>query len=337
MLNQSHPVLEALVENLNFGELLSSPTQVHGGLLHTMWRIEVPKGIYAVKQISKDIRLTPRVIKAYELSEQIAARFKEHGIPAVNALTFNRKHLIKIEDTGFLIYPWVNATSLDKDTVFEIKATKIAAMLAKMHRLNLQIPECEPSEFDVHSSQKIIALIDKASKEQCDFAPLLAEQKKWLIECNEKYQQAIVALSSMSVISHGDCDQKNVLWDIDNNPILIDWESARRLNPSYEIVNAALDWSGITTQQFNKALFQSMIKTYVQEGGKFKTQDLTAPVYGVFGNWINWMVYNIERACDSDSQEQRKMGADQVTQVIQTLLTLESEKQGLIQFIQRCT
>jgi hypothetical protein len=62
--------------------------------LHTMWRIETSKEIYAVKQLSKDIALTDeRVIKNYELSESIASRFSAQGIPAICAIEQSGKFL----------------------------------------------------------------------------------------------------------------------------------------------------------------------------------------------------------------------------------------------------
>jgi Ser/Thr protein kinase RdoA (MazF antagonist) len=39
---------------------------------------------------------------------------------------------------------------------------------------------------------------------------------------NEYYLNAIPILKQHLVVSHGDLDPKNVLWDVDNNPILID-------------------------------------------------------------------------------------------------------------------
>jgi hypothetical protein len=59
------------------------------------------------------------------------------------------------------------------------------------------------------------------------------------------------------------------------NPILIDWESARKLNPAYEIVNASLDWSGITTD-FDSKLFIKIIEDgthqeLLAKNGRYKT------------------------------------------------------------------
>lgn len=39
-----------------------------------------------------------------------------------------------------------------------------------------------------------------------------------------------------------------------------------------------------------------MIQTYSNSGGQLDKAVLEAAFNAVLGNWINWMVYNIERA-----------------------------------------
>jgi thiamine kinase-like enzyme len=90
-------------------------------------------------------------------------------------------------------------------------------------------------------------LAETSSNKSCEFSSKLNENLGNLLGANQKYHSAIDVLKENTVVSHGDLDQKNVLWDSENNPILIDWESARKLNPTYEIVNVALDWSGINS------------------------------------------------------------------------------------------
>jgi hypothetical protein len=98
--------------------------------------------------------------------------------------------------------------------------------------------------------------------------------------------------------------------------------NARKLNPTQEIVNACLDWSGITTN-FNKDLFFKMIRTYSVSGGNLDNNIVSAAFNAVLGNWINWMAYNIERACMSDL-EQKTLGIEQVTQVLSTIVQLKN-------------
>jgi hypothetical protein len=98
-----------------------------------MWRLDTDTGSYAIKQLSKDIDLQDdQVIKNYELSERIASRFMAQDIPGVCALSQSDKHLLIIDECGYLVYPWVNAKALGKDEINEDQALIIARLLAKM-------------------------------------------------------------------------------------------------------------------------------------------------------------------------------------------------------------
>ena len=103
--------LRFILNALGVGKATALPVRVYGGLLHIMWRIDTEKGTYAVKQLSRNIILTEAVKTHYELTEKIAQRFINAGIPAVCALEIGGKHLIQTDDAAFLVYPWVNAKS----------------------------------------------------------------------------------------------------------------------------------------------------------------------------------------------------------------------------------
>ncbi len=287
-----------------------------------MWRVETDRGVYAVKQLSPDINLSDqKSVENYDLTEHIASRFREKGIPAVSALAKSEKYLTVVEGVGFLIYSWVDAKMLDKGASPERYALKIARILARMHALNLDVPEISKPDFPVHTNDDLTELIQKAVECHCPFADLLKEKAPDLYAANDAYHKAIPTLRKHSVVSHGDLDQKNVLWDTQDNPILIDWESARKLNPVYEIVNASLDWSGITTN-FNQDLFIKMLQSYQNAGGAIDASAFDASFEGVLGNWIRWMAYNIERSCRLEEAEQRTMGMEQVTQVLSTIVRI---------------
>ena len=67
-MNQNH--LKSLCQHFNLGHQKQEPERVHGGLLHTMWRLNTDKASFAIKQLSKDIDLTDdRVIKNYVTSQ----------------------------------------------------------------------------------------------------------------------------------------------------------------------------------------------------------------------------------------------------------------------------
>ena len=256
-MNQTH--LKHVSQHFNLGQQIQTPEQVHGGLLHTMWRLDTDKGSYAIKQLSKDIDLkNDQVIKNYELSERIASRFVVYGISGVCAIAQSGKYLFMIDGAGFLVYPWVNAKALDQHAVSEPHALKIATHLAKMHYLNLDEPEIIQPEFYTHTKEKILELIDKAMRFNCPFTATLRRNQNNILAANESYQKAIPILKTHSIVSHGDLDQKNVLWDSSNNPILIDWEAACKIDPTYDMIGTAFNWS-CNTSSFDKDLDQKNV------------------------------------------------------------------------------
>ncbi|MDP1603841.1 MAG: phosphotransferase [Legionella sp.] len=304
--------IATICTHFEFGKLLAPPERVYGGLLHKMWRFEVEKGVYAVKQLAASINLANKaLIDNYNLTEKIASCFIQREIPGVCAI----EPLFIINGRGYLIYPWVKAKPLH--ALSEAHALQISEILARMHHIHLNIPEILAPQFDSHSTNYVRELTKKSVDYQCSFSKLLEAQLDELLLANSAYQQAISVLKKHVVVSHGDLDQKNVLWDENDRPVLIDWESARQLNPVYEIVNASLDWSGITTE-FNPDLFTKMLKAYKKAGGSIDQLSYEASFYGVLGNWINWLVYNIERSCTSDLSEQT-IGTEQVMQVLPTI------------------
>jgi thiamine kinase-like enzyme len=326
--------IKAIGAHFDLGLPTQETTRVHGGLLHTMWRLDTDKGSYAIKQLSKDIDLKNEcIIKKYELSEKIASRFIAKGIPGVCAIVQAGKYLFMIEGVGFLVYPWVNAKALEQYAVSEVRALKMAETLAKMHCLNLDEPEITQPEFYTHTREKILELIDKAEKFNCLFAKDLRENQHNLLLANQAYQNAIPILKKNVIVSHGDLDQKNVLWDSSNNPILIDWEAVCKIDPTYDIIVTAFNWSGIASD-FNKSLFFKIIEAYQNAGGVMNKDHIAAACCGVFG-WIDWLVYNIERSCVHGESEHKTMGIEQVSQTLAAIVRLQKLIPEIIKNLQR--
>ncbi|MBS0286702.1 MAG: phosphotransferase [Proteobacteria bacterium] len=327
-MNQTH--LVKMLEHFNLGQPIHAPQRVHGGLLHIMWHIDTSNGSYAVKQLSKNINLNDeKVVRNYELTECIAHQFANKGIPAVYAISKNGKHLFIVDNSGYLLYPWIDAKVLGQDAINQTRALEIACILAKIHLINLNLNDLDEPEFDIHSNQSLMELVDLAERKKVVFSDYLQNNLNNLLNINENYLNAIAMLNGNIVISHGDLDQKNVMWTAENKPLLIDWESARKLNPTYEIINAALDWSGITTK-FDIDLFRSMIKSYKDAEGIIDKESIDAAFWGVLGNWINWTVYNIKRVIEPQNIEEKKLGEAQVLQVLPIILNIYKIKHDLI-------
>jgi len=298
---------QKLCDLLSLGVMASCPTTVIGGLVNKVWHITTDTGAYAVKELRITNITGPQVLAYYETTEKIAEIFATHNIKSVAALLDNGQAVHYIDSAYFIVYPWVNAKNLDKDAISALHASKVAALLAKIHQLNLELPELTAPNWDIHEDSYIAALIEK-----CKGLPFTIPSA--IFTWNSAYKQAIPRLNEKLVISHGDLDQKNVLWDQNDNPILIDFESARMLNPTAEIIQVALDWSSVTSCQLDEEIFASIFASYFAAGGKIDG-DLDDAFYSYLGNTINWLLFNLNRCFDSAPLE-RKFAQDHVPEVI---------------------
>lgn len=321
--------LAKICQAFNLGAPMAEPSRVHGGLLHRMWKIKASAGLFAVKQLSSDTNLQDEAIRNnYELSEDIAARFVEKGISAVTALTSQGKHVFEVEGQYFLVYPWVNGGSIDAKIISEPHALKVAAMLAKIHQINLAVskPKEPPTTYTI---AYVLEILKKAEAHDCPFAADLRQHEQALIAINEAYNHAVMPLTQHQVMTHGDLDQKNVLWDEQQAPIVIDWEAATFVNPSYDLINVAFNWSGIITEKFDQELFLKMIDAYQKAGGVIDQQILPAAFDGAC-SWLHWLIYNVERACATEASEQKTIGIAQVIQTLDALLHMRQVTPGLL-------
>lgn len=317
----NHAYLDAICAHFSLGIPQKRPQKVLGGLLHTMWRVDTDKGAYAVKQLSPSIDLTnPQVIQRYEISEQTAAYYKQHGIPAVVALEKDSKHLFVVDGVGFLVYPWVNAKALDPHTVSESHALKIAELLARMHKLNPPRPLCSEPASIGYTQEHVNSWIYALERMGSSVVQRLKDSLHHLMGARDEYHAALPTLKEHEVVGHADLDQKNVLWDEHDNPIIVDWESVAMINPTYDMVNTALDWSGIGAN-FNKELFMSMVNTYHKASGLLNKDHLEAALNGALSR-VGWLMYITQRASQEDNATRKDDHAEHINEALAALVRL---------------
>ena len=320
-MNPDH--IQCLCSQLDLGTPSGRVSRVYGGFHHKMWRLQTTRHTYAVKQLSVDTNLRdPDTIDHYNVSEEIADAFSSHGISAIAALQGNTGYLQIIENTGYLVYPWSNAHALDRKQIDETHALKIARLLAKMHRANIVVPGAKATQFDIQPAETITALVHRASDCHILCTKSLNEQLQNFIDISASYSAAAQILEKHLLVGHGDMDQKNVLWDAMINPVVIDWESARELNPTYELINAALDWSGVASN-FNPDLFGKILSAYQQADGVIEGDSLQASFHCILGDWLIWLLYIVALSLDEEDPEQRAIEAEQIDFVLPTLLRLK--------------
>ena len=116
-------------------------------------------------------------------------------------------------------------------------------------------------------------------------------------------------------ICHRDLDPKNVMWN-NNNPIIIDWESASLSNPYRELIETALSWSGFLSNNFDENKFKVIIEEYIRNK-EFNHNRYTT----ICGNLINkfkWLNYNLKRSLGiiTNDIEEKKLAENEVIKTI---------------------
>ena len=64
-----------------------------------------------------------------------------------------------------------------------------------------------------------------------------------------------------------------------------------------------------------------MIEIYRKAGGVIHSDYINSACFGTF-SWINWLVYNIERACAEGQSDYKALSIEQVNQTLGTILQL---------------
>lgn len=340
---------------------MTSPMRVFGGLLHQVYRLQTAHGTFALKLLNPTILRYPNVRENFRLSERIAAVVAAAGLPAVAALPAavsiaadkaEPSPLHDISDGGaaaVMLYPWIDAKPNDSFASAGAERTrKIGSLLGRIHSLDLRFAELQPppapdtSETSSPAPQAAewAALIDRAERMQLPFAPrvraLLPQINAWR-QASREARTALLASSDLRptwVISHGDLDQKNVLWDWDKDesPHLIDWESAGYVQPAIEAVCAALDWSGQVVGRLDVAAFNAFLEGYRSAAPALTPHEIGCGLRAYSGNWCGWLQFNLQRAVDAATAdpEEQALGRREVESTLvllasaaETLPTLE--------------
>ncbi|MEH6568550.1 MAG: phosphotransferase [Halioglobus sp.] len=330
LLSEKPEHMSFLCEQLGLGIPAGVPERVLGGFHHKMWRLKTDRGLYAVKQLGPDTDATdPGTVDHYNVTESIAEAFAHRDISAIHALRRKADYLQIVAGAGYLVYPWTDAVAIDSKNLSGPHALKIAALMAKMHRADIQVSGLKDTPLASHAEDKILLLVDRAIACHARDYQHLEEHLPGLLAIASRQEEARHILARHRVICHGDLDQKNVLWSATGEPILIDWESARRLNATHETVLVALEWSGITSA-FEFALFEKFIAAYQEAGGVINPDLLPAAFDRISGNWLDWLMFNVGRTIDLADPEQRAVGAAQVDLALATLLRLEKFSTRLV-------
>ena len=317
MTDDINTLIYNLINKLNLGNIIDEPVRVMGGLLNRMYKVNTTSGIYAVKHLNPEVMKRKNAKENHILAEKIANIAKENHINCLPAKIINGTVLQEIEGNYFFIFDWFEGKSIKEDEITIEHVQKVSALLAKIHNTDFDEVknECNLGKeiTEVNWDFYISKVENKEVKE------LLLKKKEYLTELDKMSTNARKEILNNVVVSHRDLDLPNVLWDSNNIPTIIDWESSGVVNPCEELLETAWDWSG-GQEYFDEEKFKCFILTYKNNGGDLR--DLGKAIYSNFKNKSGWLEYNLKRVCKLEcvDDEEQKLGETEVIRVINEIV-----------------
>lgn len=260
--------LDKLCRSLHLGEMVVTPQSVSGGLLHRMYAVETTKGKFAIKALNSKIMERPTAMQNYINSEKIASIASKH-IPAHPAKIFNGTCMQNIENQYYLIFDWMEGTSLKPDEITVDHCENMGFILADLHATDFSALGIENHYTNNANEINWAFYFDKGQENSSVWVDLFHENMNKLYDWNARAKKAILLLADRMVVSHRDLEPKNVIWH-NETPMIIDWESAGTLNPFKDIVDSAIYWSKNGKGKIDKNRLLAFIFGYEKKYGNLQ-------------------------------------------------------------------
>ena len=313
--------IERLIQENNLGNSIKNIEKVTGGLSHRMYKVETDKEIYAVKELNTGVMQREKAYSNFVFSEKVTDIAKENGISAIGAIKFNNDIMVKIEDSCFMVFEWLDGKILKAEEITDKHCEIIGKMLAEIHNIDFsKIEDEERKKVETNSFDWKI-YISLAEEQDKPYIQELKGNIELLYELNKNSVKALEYAKNNLVISHTDLDRKNVMWQEDK-AFIIDWEASGYINPTIELIQVAWYWSGGDIENIDYNKFEKVINSYKQnyKGNIDNNIDIliNADVYG----GLAWLDYNLKRSLcieNNYDNEEIKLAENEVLQSLKEI------------------
>ena len=329
--------IERLILENDLGNKINNIDKVTGGLSHRMYKVETDKGIYAVKELNSGVMKREKAYSNFVFSEKVTDIAKDNGISAIGALKFNDDIMIRIDDSYFMVFEWLEGKILKAEEITDKHCEIIGNILAQIHNTDfskIEDDERKNIETDYFDWKKYVAPAEEQNK---PYIKDLKENIELLYELNKKSVEALEYAKNNLVISHTDLDRKNVMWQ-DEKAFIIDWEASGYINPTIELIQVAWYWSGGDIENIDYNKFERVINSYKQNynGTIDKNVDIliNADIYGGLA-WIN---YNLKRSLcieNNYDKEEILLAENEVIQSLKEIKYNVSQFEKIIEILKK--
>ncbi len=312
-------IIEKLIKECDLGEMLQIPKRVFGGLLNRMYKVKTDKGMYAVKLLNPEVMKRPTAMKRHLFAEKVSNFAKENGVSCLPAKIINDKTVQKVNGYYFLLFDWIEGKAIGDEELDLEKCEKVARELAKLYKVDFGNLKNETESYYEKTAIDWDFYAEKLTN--ANLKELLNKNKEKFHELDKRSIEALKIIEKNTVISHTDLDLPNILW-VNDEPVIIDWESAGLINPSMELIDTAWNWSG-GQNYFDIEKFKVFVKIYEENGGD--TSDFEKAIEANFKAKFGWLEYNLKRVCGIEciDEEEKNLGEKEVVRSIDEINKFE--------------
>ena len=231
----------------------------------------------------------------------------------------------EIDGEYFYLFDYYDGKPLRADAVTESHCWKMGRALAAIHDTDRKIGDQDHKQMSVDWDFYLSAM----EKADTRLYEMLRSCYAILVESQEKGNAARKKLPKILTVCHNDMDCKNVLWNGEDYRI-IDLECLSYNNPTMELFESALCWSGYEECRIDFRLFQTFLRGYASAGGALPEDWET--LYDCNNGRLEWLEYNLKRVLGIDcGDDEKQMGIGQVEETIRHIVYYAKMREQILE------
>ena len=320
-------IISELLIKCDLGSLLESPKKIEGGLLNKIFKVSTIRGNFALKLLNPEVIKRKDGLKNILFTEKVSNIAKLSGIKCIPAKEINNKLIHSIKGNYFLIFDWFDGKAINEEELTEDKIKKISKELCLLHKIDFSEVEKECDIFYELNEIDFDYYLSKIKNK--NIYNTVKEIKNKFSELDKESINSLKLLQKKQVISHRDLDLPNVLWNNEDNPVIIDWETSGWVNPTLEVIDTAWNWAG-GKDYFDKNKYKTFLNTYVKEGGNL--EDYEIAFKADYKAKLRWFEYNLKRITifDGLDEEEIMLGEKEVLRSADEIIKFDKYKNYMI-------
>jgi len=320
-------IISELLIKFDLGSLLKSPKKIEGGLLNKIFKVSTIRGNFALKLLNPEVIKRKDGLKNILFTEKVSNIAKLSGIKCIPAKEINNKLINSIKGNYFLIFDWFDGKAINEEELTEDKIKKISKELCLLHKIDFSEVEKECDIFYELNEIDFDYYLSKIKNK--NIYNTVKEIKNKFSALDKESINSLKLLQNKQVISHRDLDLPNVLWDNEDNPVIIDWETSGWVNPTLEVIDTAWNWAG-GKDYFDKNKYKTFLNTYVKEGGNL--DDYEIAFKADYKAKLRWFEYNLKRITifDGLDEEEIILGEKEVLRSADEIIKFDKYKNYMI-------